>query len=130
MAQLVRDDSYSFDTEQERHVGFCAREHQQEGAPAERLDALTVARAVEDLVAVAERHLVEEEASLRNCQHAELAAHLAQHRFLTHQLRFLKSAFGSGQLMLAKCVVDFLETWLNYHRSRTEPPRGASLFPM
>jgi hemerythrin len=45
----------------------------------------------------------------------EIVAIMAQHHFFACQVNLLKISFLAGQLTLARSVVAFMRTWLDYH---------------
>lgn len=70
---------------------------------------------IEDFAESAEKQLMEEEEFLLRRHKPEFRYHLAKHRFFARQVIMLKTAYRTGQLALAKNIVEFLMTWLNYH---------------
>lgn len=70
---------------------------------------------IEDFAKSAEKQLMEEEEFLLSHHKPEFRFHLAQHRFFARQVILLKSACRTGQLALARNIVEFLKMWLNYH---------------
>jgi hypothetical protein len=58
---------------------------------------------------------------LRNNRSPGLNSKMSQYRFFASQVNLLKSAFHSGQLTLAKSVVVFMRTWLDYNIYQDEP---------
>lgn len=70
---------------------------------------------IEDFAESAEKQLMAEEDFLLGHHKPEFRYHLAQHRFFARQVILLKTAYRTGQLALAKKIVEFLMMWLNYH---------------
>ena len=70
---------------------------------------------IEDFAKSAEKQLMEEEEFLLSRHKPEFRYHLAQHRFFARQVIVLKTAYRTGQLALARKIIEFLMTWLNYH---------------
>ncbi len=95
--------------------------HRIEGEDVRTEDARHIEHAIDKFVADVMRRLDEEERELKNSHSPDLVTHLARHRFFASQVSLLKIAFHSGQLTLAKSVVAFLRTWLNYHISKEVP---------
>ncbi len=71
--------------------------------------------AIDQFVTSVTKHLNEEEEELKSRSSNDLAIHFAQHRFFATQANLLKIAFIAGEAPLARSVLDFLHTWLNYH---------------
>jgi hemerythrin len=69
---------------------------------------------IEDFAESAGKQLMEEEEFLLSHHKPEFRYHLAQHRFFCPQV-ILKTAYRTGQLALARNIVEFLMMWLNYH---------------
>ena len=70
---------------------------------------------IEDFAESAEKQLMAEEEFLLSHHRPEFRYHLAQHRFFARQVIVLKTAYRTGQLALARKIVEFLVMWLNYH---------------
>ena len=83
--------------------------------------AQNIEYAIEDFTNNVMKRLEKEEVVLKTRHSPELVALMAHHRFFASQVNLLKIAFHAGQLTLAKSVVTFMRTWLDYHVYQDEP---------
>ncbi len=77
--------------------------------------------AIEDFTNSVMLRLEKEEGVLRTSHSPALVALMAQHQFFASQVNLLKIAFLAGELTLAKSVVAFMQTWLDYHAFQEDP---------
>jgi len=83
--------------------------------------------AIEDFTNNVMKRLEKEEVVLKTSHSPELVALMAHHRFFATQVNLLKIAFHAGQLTLAKSVVTFMRTWLDYHIYQDEPRLASNM---
>ncbi len=112
MESSAQEERYIIENLTEHYDRIFAIMGRVEDAIAERQDAQLT---IEDFAESAEKQLMEEEEFLLRRDKPEFRFHLAQHRFFARQVILLKTAYRTGQLALAKNIVDFLKMWLNYH---------------
>jgi hemerythrin len=92
-----------------------------DGEVADGEESQYIEYAIEDFANSVMQRLEKEEVVLKTRHSPELVALMAQHRFFASQVNLLKIAFHAGQLTLAKSVVTFMRTWLDYHIFQEEP---------
>ncbi len=85
-----------------------------EAISAKKGDAI-VGPAIEELARYAADHLTEEESLMEALHYPEMESHRAMHQFFAKEIALLRSAYASGQMPRAHCIVQLLRDWFVYH---------------
>jgi hypothetical protein len=88
---------------------------QVDGVVAEVEESQLIEYAIEDFVRNVMWRLHKEEKALRTSRSSGFTFCMTQCQFFASQVNLLEIAFSAGQLTLAKSVLDFMQTWLDYN---------------
>lgn len=92
-----------------------------DGDVAEGEESQFIEYAIEDFANSVMRRLDSEEGVLSNSRYPGHNANMSHYRFFAGQVNLLKTAFLAGQLTLARSVVVFMRTWLDYYIYQENP---------